>query len=62
MGKITVSRRSGGDKDGRSQLYVVVYISRETIRIATGIKVLETEWDAEHERVKGKKADDDQTV
>ena len=58
MGKITVSRRSGGDKDGRSQLYVVVYISRETIRIATGIKVLETEWDAEHERVKGKNAND----
>ena len=58
MGKITVSRRSDGDKEGRAQLYVVVYINRDTIRLSTGIKVLESEWDAAHERVKGKLSND----
>ncbi len=58
MGKITVSRRSDGDKEGRAQLYVVVYINRDTIRLSTGIKVLESEWDATHERVKGKLSND----
>ena len=58
MGKISVFRRNGGDKQGRSQLYVVVYISRETIRLATGVKVLESEWDAERELVRGKGSSD----
>jgi len=58
MGKITVSRRSDGDKEGRAQLYIVVYINREKIRLSTGIKILPEEWDAVHERVKGKKAND----
>lgn len=58
MGRISVFRRTDGDKDGRAQLYAVVYIDRDKIRITTGIKVLEGEWDAAHERVKGKKAED----
>lgn len=58
MGKISVNRRSDGDKDGRAQLYIVVYIDRETIRLSTGIKVLASEWDATHERVKGKLSND----
>ena len=58
MGKITVSRRKDEDREGRAQLYVVVYIERVTIRLATGVKVTEKEWDAAHERVKGKGSDD----
>lgn len=58
MGKITVSRRKDEDREGRAQLYVVVYVERVTIRLATGVKVSEKEWDAAHERVKGKGAND----
>lgn len=58
MGKITVSRRTYVDMEGRAQLQVVLYINSEKIRLSTGIKVLEKEWDAEHERVKGSNAKD----
>ena len=62
MGKVSVCRRKEEDKEGRAQLFVVVYINREKVRLSTGIKVSVKEWDAVGCRVKGRGSDDSNLI
>ena len=54
MAKISVTRRTDEDCDGRAQVLVVVYVNRTKVRISTKVKVTLDEWDAQEGCVRGR--------
>ena len=56
MKTIKFERRGKSREDGTAQIYAVLYIDREKIRIPSGVRVSEAEWNQKEQTVKGRSA------